>query len=111
MVHRAQAKENYLVTVLGVSAVLGMAVAVAVYFAWKSHAIAPAWQGPFNALGLFVCPPFILALAINPIPDSDLALALVVGTIIFANAALYAGVASGGYFLVTVFGRQKPHSG
>jgi hypothetical protein len=36
---------------------------------------------------------------------------LIVGTIIFANASLYAGAAAGGYFLVTTFGRHKPRAG
>jgi len=39
-----------------------------------------------------------------------LALSLLVGTIISANAFLYAGVAAGGYFLITTFGGRKRRS-
>lgn len=92
---------------MGISLVLGMAVALGVYSAWRMHAIPPDWTGLFNAVALFVCPPFILALAINPLPDTSLAVGLVVGTIIFANAALYGGAAAGGFFLITTFGKRK----
>lgn len=100
-------KENYLLTVLSISFVLGMAVALAVYFLWRFHAAPPQLQGVFTALALFVCPPYVLSFAVGPVPDSDLALSLVVGTIVFANAFLYAGVAAGGYAVVTTFARKK----
>jgi len=84
-----------------------MAVALGVYFAWRSHVVPPGLQAIFTAIALFVCPPFVLSFAVGPAPDSDLALTLVVGTIIFANAFLYAGVAAGGYFVVTTVMRKR----
>jgi hypothetical protein len=103
------AKENNLVTVLSVSVVLGMAVALAVYFAWRMHVVPPGLQQAFTAVALLVCPPFILSFVVGPAPDSDLALTLVVGTIVLANASLYAGVAAGGYFVVTtVLNKKSP---
>jgi hypothetical protein len=101
------AKENYLVTVLSISFVLGIAVSLVVYFVWRFNVVPAGLKDVFAAAALFVCPPFILSLAFGPTPDSDLALTLIVGTIIFANAFLYAGVAAGGYFVITTFAKRK----
>jgi hypothetical protein len=105
---RPAPKENYLVIVLSIAFIAGMGIALAIYFAWRSGAIASGFHGVWSILALVLCPPFILAFAVGPAADSDLAFALVVGTIVFANAFLYAGVAAGGYFLVTVFRKPKP---
>jgi len=107
MAQPGRAKENYLVTVLAVSTVLGMAVALAVYFSWTSGVIASGFRQPLSVIALVACPPFILSVAVPPVSDSDLALVLVVGTIVFANAALYAGVAAGGYFVVSTMVKHK----
>ena len=103
---RAGAKEQYLVTVLSISFVLGMGVAAGVYSAWKFGVIAPGFYNVLSAVALLVCPPFVLSFAVGPAPDSDLALTLIVGTIVFANAFLYAGVAAGGYFIVTTLAKR-----
>jgi hypothetical protein len=100
-------KESHLVIVLSLSLVLGMAVAVAVYFAWISGVIPPGLDHVLSVAALVVCPPFILSLVVAPSPDSGLALTLVVGTIVFANAFLYAGAAAGLYFVFTVVRRRK----
>ena len=100
-------KDKHLKAVLFGSFGLGMAVAVGVYLAWRLHAVPPGLYGLFTAAALLVCPPFILSFAVGPTPDSDLAFVLVVGTIVFANAFLYAGVAAGGYFVVTTVGKRK----
>ena len=100
-------KENYLVTVVSISFVLGMAVAIGIYMAWRSGVIAPGLQ---SILSLCVCPPFVLSFAMGPAPDADLALSLIVGTIVFANAFLYAGVAAGAYFLRSMFATKKRRS-
>jgi hypothetical protein len=104
---RPGSKEQYLLTVLSISFVLGMGVAVAVYSAWKFGVIAPGLHNVLSAVALLVCPPFILSAAVGPTPDSDLALTLIVGTIVFANAFLYAGVAAVGYFVVTTMAKRK----
>jgi hypothetical protein len=85
---------------------LGMAVALAVYFAWRLHAVPPQYYGLFAAVALSVCPPFVLSFAIGPAPDSGLELGLTVGTIVFANAFLYAGVAAGIYAVMVVVLRK-----
>ena len=79
---------------------LGMAVALAVYFLWRSN---PAnFQHWSAAAALVVCPPFVLSYAIGATPDSAFAIVLGVGTIVFANACLYAGVAAGVYAVLTM---------
>lgn len=60
-----------------------------------------------TAIALILCPPYVLSLVIGPAPDSDLALVLVTGTIVFANAFLYAGAAAGGYFIFSVMTKKK----
>jgi membrane-bound ClpP family serine protease len=95
-------KENHLLTVLSIAFVLGMAVAIGVYLAWSHGVLQPAFHSPGSAIALFFCPPFILSIAVGPTADADLALALVISTIVFANAFLYAGAAAGGYFVVNL---------
>jgi hypothetical protein len=108
---RGQRKENYLVLVLSLSLVLGMTVAIAVYFAWTAHAILPGLDHPLTVLALMLCPPFILSVIVAPAPDSALALVLVVGTIVFANAFLYAGAGAALYFVVSLlFARKQQNS-
>lgn len=95
-------KERYLTLVVSLGLVLGMVVAVGVYFGWSSGVIPPSLHHPLTVLALVACPPFILSLVVAPNPDSALALTLVVGAIVFANAFLYAGVAAAAYFVVGV---------
>ena len=91
---------------LSVSFVLGMAVALAVYFAWRGN-VGLYSHGFLSVLALIFCPPFVLAMILGPTLDSGLAMALALGTIIFANGFLYAGVAAGGHFLYTLRARKK----
>ena len=72
--------------------------------------IPPGLEHLSSATALLICPPFILSVAFGPSPDSDLALTLVAGTIVFANAFLYAGVAAGGYFVVTALSKHRRDS-
>ena len=98
-------KDRFLV-VMSLSFVLGMAVALGVYFLWRSH---PENFHHFSAAAaaLAVCPPFVLSFAFGPAQESDLALVLIVGTIVFANAFLYAGVAAGIYAVLTLRRKRK----
>jgi len=108
---RAQPKEKYLAMVLALSFVLGMGVAFAVYWLWRSGAVGPGFHNALSAVALLFCPPFVLSVAVGPTLDSDLALALIVGTIVFANAFLYAGVAAGAYFVVSVMAKRSGTAG
>lgn len=100
-------KENHLLTVLSLASVLGMAVAIGVYLAWSHGVLQPAFHDAASAVALFFCPPFILSIVVGPTADADLAEALVIGTIVFANAFLYAGVAAGGYFVVNLMRKRS----
>jgi hypothetical protein len=92
-------KENHLLTTLSIAFVLGMAVAIGVYLAWSHGLIQAAFHSPGSAIALFFCPPFILSIAIGPTADAELALVLLIGAMVLANAFLYAGVAAGGFFV------------
>ena len=107
MAQQSAGKENYLLTVLSVAFVLGIAVAIAVYVAWSRGVLAAPGQGLSSVIGLLFCPPFILTVAVGPTAEPDLASVLVVGAIIFANACLYAGVAAGGYYVVELMVRRR----
>lgn len=98
-------RDDRFVIVMSLSFVLGMAVALGVYLYWRLHAA--AFPGSLSVLGMLICPPFILALAAGPTTDSELAVVLTSGTIVFANAFLYAGVAAGLYFVFTVITKRR----
>src|SRR4051794_17236914 len=101
MVSPANPKENYLVIVLSLSVVLGMAVALAVYFGWMYGIIPPGFGHPVSVVALVLCPPFILSIAVAPGPEPGLVVALVSGTLVFGNAFLYGGAAAGIYAVVS----------
>jgi hypothetical protein len=93
------------VFVMVLSFVLGVVVGWMVFFLWRSH---PADFQHWSAAAAFViCPPFVLSYAIGAAPDSAFALVLGVGTILFANGFLYAGVAAGIYAVVTVLAAKR----
>ncbi|HLI62419.1 MAG TPA: hypothetical protein VKV05_03390 [Terriglobales bacterium] len=110
LAQRPGVKEKYLLMALVISFVLGMAVAIGVYWVWRSGGIAPGFHDVSGALALLLCPPYILSLAIGPSPDSYLELGLAVGTIVFANGFLYAGVAAVGYFFVALLVKRLRRS-
>jgi len=93
------------VLVMLLSFALGLGVALAVFLFWRSHG--GNLQPSATAMALMVCPPFVLSSVIAATPEAAFALVLGVGTILFANGFLYAGVAAGIYFLVTLAGRKN----
>ncbi len=99
-------KENHLVTILSLAMVLGMAVALAIYLAWSHGMLAQAFQTPASMLALFVCPPYILSIAVGPTAEADLMAVVTAGTIVFANGFLYAGVAAGAYYVFTLMAKR-----
>jgi hypothetical protein len=100
-------RENYLVIVLALAVVLGMAVALAVYFGWMNGVIPTGFDHPLTIVALVLCPPFVLSLIVAPGPEPGLVVVLVAGTIVFANAFLYGGVASGIYAIVSVVLKRR----
>jgi hypothetical protein len=91
--------------VIFLSFALGMAVALTVFLVWRSQG--GNLQPSTTAMALAVCPPFVLSSVIAATPEAAFALVLGVGTILFANGFLYAGVAAGVYFLITLRGRKR----
>jgi hypothetical protein len=87
--------------VLAFAFTLGLAVALALCAVWRYHPNAFSTQARVAAIA--VCPPFLLAAVLEATADNTLAIVMTVGTIIFANGFLYAGLASFAYFLMTVF--------
>ena len=104
---RVQKKDERLLVVVALGFLLGMVMALAVYFSWSLHLLPPDLQSSFRNGALVICPPFVLVFVLGATTSSDFALVLTVGTIIFANAFLYAGVAAGLFFVVTVLMRNK----
>ncbi len=98
-------RTDHLVTVLSLSFVLGMAVGLGVYFLWGARAgELSLW---LTVATIAICPPFILSVSVGSVPGYDLSLVLLVGTIAFANAFLYAGVAAGLYAVVSHLVKPK----
>ncbi|MFZ0705355.1 MAG: hypothetical protein WAM71_07110 [Candidatus Korobacteraceae bacterium] len=94
-------KNKPFLTVLFLAFGLGLAVAVALCVVWRYHPDVYSPQARVAAIA--ICPPFLLAGIFDATVDNTLALIMTVGTIIFANGFLYAGLASFAYFLGTVF--------
>ncbi len=80
-------------------------MALAIFLYWQIHG--GQVPGFFSAAALALCPPFVLAMVFGPAPGSDFAMVLISGTIVFANAVLYAGFAAGIYFIATVVARRR----
>ena len=94
-------KNQPFLTVLFLSFGLGLAVALVLCLLWRYH---PAvLNAQLRVAAIAICPPFMLAGILEATTDSTLALIMTVGTIIFANGFLYAGLASFVYFLATVY--------
>lgn len=100
-------KDDQFLTVLSLTLLAGMAVGLALCGVWKYH---PGWlSGATRTAAIALCPPFLLAAILDATTDSTLALVMTIGVIIFANAFLYAGLASFVYFLFITFVRRKSH--
>jgi hypothetical protein len=94
-------KNKPFLTVLFLAFGVGLAVAVVLCAVWRYHP--DAFSTQLRVAAIAICPPFMLAAVLEATADSTLAVIMTVGTIIFANGFLYAGLASFAYFLMTVF--------
>jgi hypothetical protein len=96
----AKNRHDTLIIVLSLTFVAGMAIALLIILLWRSHpAIA---QGVAYQLAVAACPPFILVGSVGGITDTTLSLVLTAGVMIFANGALYAGLAAFVYWALSV---------
>ena len=98
-------RDDRFIIFVSFSFVLGMVVAFCGYYLWRTQGILPG--SLLSTAALVVCPPFVLLLATGATPDSGLMFVLVVGTMIFANAFLYTGVAAGLYALFTALAKRR----
>ena len=105
--HPIPPKENHLLTVLSLAFVLGMVVAIGVYLAWSKGVLPAAFHGFASMLALFVCPPFILSIAVGPTAEADVMAVVTAGTIFFANGFLYAGVAAGAFYAFELLRKRR----
>ena len=104
----AGANNRFLKAVLFGSFGLGMAVPWLCTLCGGSIRFRRVSYSLFSALALFGLPSLrSLSFAAGPAPDSGLALGLVVGTIVFANGFLYAGVAAGIYAAMVALLRRE----
>ncbi len=101
--HRNKKNDTFLM-VLSVAFVVGLGVAIALCGLWRYHAV--TFSGQIRVAAIAICPPFLLAGILEATAETTLTLIMTVGTIIFANGFLYAGLASFAYFLATVFLRR-----
>lgn len=93
---------------LSATFVVGLGIGIALCIIWRYHPAVFSTQVRFAAIA--ICPPFLLVGILEATAETTLTLVMTIGTIIFANGFLYAGLASFSYFLVTVFLRKKGHS-
>jgi hypothetical protein len=98
----SKGRNDTLIIILSVSCVLGMAIAVRLIFVWRSYPAVIAQSAAWHA-AVALCPPFILVGVVGGVSDTALTLVLTAGTIVFANASLYAGLAAFGYWVLTTF--------
>jgi hypothetical protein len=103
-----QSRNQSLVIVVSLTVVAGMAIALVVILLWTKYpALVAGGAGMRAAIGL--CPPFMLVQVVGGTNDSTMGLIITTGTIVIANASLYAGLAAFVYWVMTTFwlGRQK----
>jgi hypothetical protein len=99
-------RNDFLIIVVSIALVLGMAVAMGLIAAWRTDP-ATMTEGAGYYAALVLCPPFLLVGAVSGVADSTLALVLATGSIVFGNGALYAGLAAFGYWAVSTFWPRK----
>jgi hypothetical protein len=88
----SKARHEPLIIVLSLTFVAGMAIALAIILLWRGH---PAMaQGTEYQAAVALCPPFILVGSVGGITDTTLSLVLTAGVMVFANGALYSGLAA-----------------
>ncbi len=104
--HRNKKDDAFLI-LLAIAFVVGLGVGIALCIIWRHD---PAvFNAPIRFASIAICPPFLLAGILEATAETTLTLFMTLGTIIFANGFLYAGLASFAYFLMRVFlGKANP---
>lgn len=98
----SQSRNNSLVIVVSGATVAGMTIALLVILLWTKYpALVAGGVGMLAAVGL--CPPFLLVQVVGGTTDTSMGLVITTGTIVVANASLYAGLAAFVFWAVTTF--------
>ena len=102
----SRSKHAQFLKLVALAFVVGFALAVALCTVWRNQP--NVFTPPVRVAAVVVCPPFLLAEVLEATSDTTLALIITIGTIVFANAFLYAGLASFVYFLISIlFPRRR----
>ena len=99
-------RDDIFVIVLSIAFVMGMAIALLLIVLWRNSSAAFLESTGYH-LAVAACPPFLLVGVFSALADSTLALVLTIGTIVFANGSLYAGLASFVYWVFTILRRRN----
>lgn len=102
----SKTRHESLIIVLALTFVAGMAIALAIVLVWTSHPTMA--QGMAYQVAVALCPPFILVGSVGGITDTTLALVLTAGVMVFANGALYSGLAAFVYWALTTLRLRRP---
>ncbi len=102
-----QPKHNTTIMVLSIAVVAGMAIGVLIVLLWMKYPSAVAYGAGMRA-AVAVCPPFMLIQVVGGTGDTTMGLIITTGTIVIANASLYAGLAMFVLWATTAFRPGKP---
>ena len=92
---------------LSFTVVAGMAIAALVLLLWTKYPASVA-DGAGLRTAVALCPPFMLVQVVGGTNDTTMGLIITAGTIVIANASLYAGMASFVYWAITTFRPGNP---
>ena len=87
---------------VSVAVVAGMAIALMAILLWTRYPSLVAGGAGMRA-AVALCPPFMLVQVVGGTGDTTLGLVITTGTIVVANASLYAGFAAFVYWALTTF--------
>ncbi len=101
-----KSRHDVTIMVLSIAVVAGMAIAVGIVLLWTKYpATIAAGVGMRAAVAL--CPPYMLIEVVGGTGDTTMGLVITTGTIVIANASLYAGLAMFVLWAMTAFRPAK----
>ncbi len=102
-----KSRHDRTIMVLSAAVVAGMAVAVLVVLLWIKY---PETVGDGSGMraAVALCPPFMLIQVVGGTGDTSMGLTITIGTIVIANASLYAGLAMFVLWAMTAFWPARP---
>ena len=95
------------IMVLSIAVVAGMAIAVLTVLLWTKFPATVAGGAGMRA-AVALCPPFMLIQVVGGTSDTTVGLIITTGTIVIANASLYAGLAMFVLWAMTAFRPARP---